>query len=72
MLSGDDIYFHEEVGELQIFFKTVPNRPSIQAKHSKAVLKLIFLIKEKGICSRDYSSKNMSNAAFYFFMFYRT
>ena len=39
---------------------------SIEAKHSKAVLRLIFLIKRNEICRFDYLCKNMSNDAFHF------
>ena len=50
----------------QVSFKAVPKCPSIEAKRTKAVLKLIFLTKANEVWRRDYSSKNASNDAFHF------
>ena len=40
-------------------FKVAPKCPSVEAKHSKAVLKLIFLTKADEICRHDYSNNHM-------------
>ena len=39
---------------------------SIEAKHSKTVLRIIFLTKANEICRHDYSSKNMLKDVFHF------
>ena len=47
-------------------FKAVSKYPSIEAKHSKALLKFIFPTKVNEIYRHGYSSKNMSKEAFRF------
>ena len=48
--------------------KALPRCPFIEEKHSKAVLKLIFLAKANKNCRYDCSSKKMSNDTSQFFV----
>ena len=48
------------------YLKAVSKCPYFETKLSKKILKLIFLTKAIKIRRYDYSSKNMSNEAFYY------